>query len=148
MIVPAGYSDVSVGSQYACAIRSGDSTIVCWGDNEFGKSTAPAGKYRQVSVGIDHACAVRVDYIAVCWGDASSGGNAPPTLLFSQVSVGRQYGCGVRLDSRSVACWGSNQFGKTTPPGFPFSQVSTLAARGRVHAGERRVHTQLRHSSS
>ena len=125
LIVPMGYSDVSVGSQYACAIRAGDSTLVCWGDNEFGKSTPPAGKYTQVSVGIDHACAVRADYRAVCWGDASSGGNAPPTFVFSQVSVGRQYGCGVRLDNRSVVCWGSNQYGKTTPPGFPFSQVST-----------------------
>lgn len=125
LIVPMGYSDISVGSQYACAIRSGDSTLVCWGDNEFGKSTAPAGKYRQVSVGIDHTCAVRADYVAACWGDASSGRNALPMVAFSQVSVGRQYGCGVRLDSRSVLCWGSNQYGKATPPPFAFTQIST-----------------------
>ena len=124
LIIARGFVDVSVGSQYGCAIRSGDSSLVCWGDNEFGKATPPTGRYRQVSAGIDHACALRADYYAVCWGSADLGGNSPPTLMFTQVSVGRGYGCGVRGDTQSVACWGSNLYGKATPPTFAFSQVS------------------------
>jgi len=116
LILATGFLDVSVGSQYGCAVRSGDSSLVCWGDNEFGKASPPAGKYRQVNAGIDHACALRADYRAVCWGSADLGGNATPTLMFSQVSAGSGNGCGVRFDNRSVVRWGSNQYGKSTPP--------------------------------
>jgi len=52
LIVPTGYSDVSVGANFGCAVRAVDGGLVCWGDNDYGKATPPTvGSYRQVSAG-------------------------------------------------------------------------------------------------
>ena len=131
LIVPTGYSDVSVGNFYACAVRAVDGGLVCWGDNTYRTTTPPAGKFRQVSAGRGHACALRADYVAVCWGGFGyvPSENSPPAITYSQVSAGNVYGCGVRMDNRMLACWGSNSDAEPGMPSIAFTQVSA----GDVH---------------
>jgi len=121
LIVSNGYSDVSVGANFACAVRAVDGGLVCWGDPDYGKTTPPTtGSYRQVSAGTQHACALRSDYFVVCWGRNYSGEIQPPATTFSQVSAGNLHTCGVRMDNRLVACWGD----APTPPAVAFTQVN------------------------
>ena len=128
LIVPTGYSDVSVSSNFGCAVRAVDGGLVCWGDNDYGKATPPTvGSYRQVSAGGNHACALRSDYYVVCWGQIDWGAASPPSITFSQVSAGMQYSCGVRMDNRLVACWGRNQYGQMNAPAVGFTQVTASA---------------------
>jgi len=128
--VPTGYSDVSVGANFACAVRAVDGGVVCWGENDYGKATAPTtGAYRQVSAGLNHACALRSDYYVVCWGQRDWGATAPPSITFSQVSAGYKYSCGVRMDNRALACWGTNATALANTPSVAFTQVSA----GAVH---------------
>ena len=130
LIVPTGYSDVSVGANFGCAVRAVDGGLVCWGDNDYGKATPPTvGSYRQVSAGVNNACALRADYYVVCWGQSDWGAASPPSITFSQVSAGNQYACGVRMDNRLLACWGRNQYGQMNAPAVAFTQVSA----GDVH---------------
>jgi alpha-tubulin suppressor-like RCC1 family protein len=89
-----GVSAVSAGHQHACARRA-DSTVWCWGDDEFGQlgdgTTGDLATHLRlspvrvrrggdfltgvsaVSVGDFHSCARRVDGTAWCWGDGESG---------------------------------------------------------------------------
>ncbi len=50
---------MSAGIRHTC-LRSNDSTVVCWGENDFGQTDAPTGAgFAQVSAGTEHSCAVR-----------------------------------------------------------------------------------------
>ena len=46
-----------------------DGTLACWGDNDDGQATPPAGTFTQVSAGVSHTCGVRTDGTLACWGD-------------------------------------------------------------------------------
>ena len=50
--VPArgGYQQISAGGGHTCAVKT-DSSIVCWGRNDHGQATPPAGDFQQVSAG-------------------------------------------------------------------------------------------------
>src|SRR5690606_34493718 len=57
------FSSVSAGlsTKVVCALRSDDSTAVCWGgDNSGAASSTPAGvAFTQLSVGQQHVCGIR-----------------------------------------------------------------------------------------
>ena len=70
---PAGtFTSVSAGEGHSCAIRT-DSTLACWGNDDFAKAEPPAGTFTSVSPGDEHTCAVRTDGTLACWGDDSFG---------------------------------------------------------------------------
>ena len=48
--VPAVRPVITAGREHSCAILH-DRSIVCWGDNEFGKVEVPSGEYTEVSAG-------------------------------------------------------------------------------------------------
>ena len=95
---------VEAGSYHSCAIKS-DGTVICWGYNEYGESTPPAGRFKQISGGVYHTCGVREDGRAICWGAPYQGRTAAPDGTFLQVSAAFQYSCGLKTDS-TVVCWG------------------------------------------
>ena len=61
------FSAVTAGSRHSCGLRS-DDTISCWGNNEDGQATAPAGRFSAVTGGLLHSCGLRTDNTAACWG--------------------------------------------------------------------------------
>ena len=68
-----GFIEISYGSDHACGLNV-DGTITCWGSNEHGKATPPAGRFRTVSSGDHSSCAIRREGSeVVCWGIFSVG---------------------------------------------------------------------------
>jgi len=85
-----GIVQVSVGQHFACAVRSVDSQVYCWGRNDagqLGRGTVGAAtdpeldasvpvtnlSAKQVAAGTTHACAIASDNTIKCWGESSSG---------------------------------------------------------------------------
>ena len=125
LVVPtAGYSQVALGNDHACAIEAAGGALACWGDDNLGRATPPAGAYTQVSGGYAHTCAVRAgDGALACWGSNRVGQAAPPAGAYAQVSAGEDHTCAVRAGDGALACWGYNSLGQAAPPAGPFTQV-------------------------
>ncbi len=82
----AGFTNVDLGSQHACAINA-DGAVVCWGaggrgqigNGEVSDTDTPttlevAGvTFTQVALGGGHSCALSDDGDVYCWGSNSSG---------------------------------------------------------------------------
>jgi alpha-tubulin suppressor-like RCC1 family protein len=92
-----------VASRY-CGARL-DGTVECWGANDDGEATAPAGNFASVSAGRSHTCGVRSDGTVACWGVNDYGESTVPAGTFTSVSAGDSYTCGLR-PNRRVECWG------------------------------------------
>ncbi len=104
------YPSVSSGYYYTCALRT-DGTVACWGSNDYGQATPPAGTFSHVGAGDDHSCGLKADGTVVCWGIDPS----QPEGRFSQISAGGSHTCGVSTDDK-VVCWGSDGYGESSPP--------------------------------
>ncbi|MGE0601622.1 MAG: RCC1 domain-containing protein [Dehalococcoidia bacterium] len=68
--VSAGLSRLEPGGLYkshACALRT-DRQVVCWGNNEFGQTTAPPGEFKEVRTGKIFTAAITTDGEIVWWG--------------------------------------------------------------------------------
>ena len=85
--------------------------MACWGLNDTGQATPPAGTFIQVSAGGYHTCGLRTDGTLACWGNAAYGLAMPPAGTFSQVSAGLWHTCGLRT-SGYWTCWGANYCGQ------------------------------------
>ncbi len=103
---PAGAVQVSAGGGHSCAIGL-DAALVCWGLNDDGQATPPAGSFTAVSAGSRHTCAIRTDSTIACWGRNTDGEAAPPAGTFRTVSAGGAHTCAIRTDG-TVVCWGQN----------------------------------------
>ncbi len=119
--VPA-YRQISAGGTHNCTLKT-DNSLACWGDNDSGQATPPAGTFRQVSAGDNHSCALRTDNTLACWGANDFGKATPPAGTFSQVSAGGFHSCALRSNN-TLVCWGRNDTGQLTRPAGTFIQVS------------------------
>ena len=108
---------VSAGGGHTCAIKV-DSTIVCWGSNDYGQATPPPGTFKAIDAGGLHTCAIRTDDTVTCWGKNADGESTAPPGTFSAVSAGGDHSCGLRTD-HTLACWGRN----TQSPPFNVAPV-------------------------
>ena len=128
---------LSVGEMHTCALwESG--TLACWGDNVYGQTDVPEGRYRSVSVGIGYTCAVRDTGRLLCWGnDSWSVTEDVPEGSYRSVSSSVWHACAIR-ESGEVDCWGWNEHGQAEPPGGTFRSVSTGSRHtcGLRHSGQ------------
>ena len=109
-------TSLSSGGDHLCAIYD-DSSLNCWGDNEFG----------QLGDGTE------IDRLTLSEVGLDSGRTAV------SVSTGHQHTCAV-LDDASLKCWGNNNFGQlgdgtTTSSSSPVS-VSLSGVPVQVSAGK------------
>jgi hypothetical protein len=121
-----GVLAVTAGNVHTCAIRI-DGTLACWGWNEFGQATPPAGTFTAVSAGDHHACAIRTDGTLACWGGNWNGQASPPAGAFIAVAAGGGHTCAIRTDG-TLACWGTpvedEDFGQAIAPAGAFTAVA------------------------
>ncbi|WP_189375882.1 putative Ig domain-containing protein, partial [Thermomonas carbonis] len=78
----AGFGQIAAGNAHACQVNR-DGTLACWGNNDEGQATAPAGQFTQVVAGDSHSCAIGTDSKITCWG---RNGAANTTSLSSYTS--------------------------------------------------------------
>lgn len=131
-----GWSDLSVGSYNACAIREG--TTYCWGHGASGRlgdgeemdrnaPVAVSDTFASVQTGGGHSCGiVSANRRAQCWGSNSdgklgTGADQPSSSLlpvdvqgtteWTQLSVGSFASCGIDTGG-ALYCWGSNGVGQ------------------------------------
>ena len=130
------FASVSAGLSYTCGMRL-DGSVACWGSNQFGQASPPAGEFASVSAGYWHTCGMKQDGSVACWGRNKGaygtviGQASPPAGEFTSVSAGTVHTCGVKRNG-SVVCWGWNEYGQATPLAGEFAFVS---ARGHHTCG-------------
>ena len=112
------YTLVSAGRDHGCGLRT-DQTIDCWGANNSGKATPPAGTFTDIAAGRNHSCGLRTDRTVLCWGSDRLGESTPPAGTYIDIAAGWYFSCGIRTDGTAV-CWGvTNKI-----PGGRFTQIS------------------------
>ena len=73
-----GFTSVSASfGEHACALNS-EGAAVCWGRSSEGQTTAPGGRFTDISAGGNYTCGLHADGTAVCWGDDEYGQLTPP----------------------------------------------------------------------
>lgn len=104
---PGSYSRVAVEVDYACAIRSDDQSIRCWGKppEELGLLSPPEGPFIQIGLGIEAACGLSDVGEIACWGDDLDGRASPPEGQFVYLDVSDTYSCAI-AGNGLVSCWG------------------------------------------
>ncbi|CCI45278.1 unnamed protein product [Albugo candida] len=117
---------IAAGVEHSCAIylpsnQNVAGRVVCWGDNQGGQCSAPAGEFVQISCGRLHSCGIRQDETIECWGSGII--EKAPEGIYQQVSSGDFHSCGLLRD-HSIRCWGEALSEETTPPKGSFVQVS------------------------
>ena len=118
-----GHGSIASGQYHSCRVR-GDQTVNCWGRDDYGQATAPAGTFTQVVAGSAHSCGLRTDGTVACWGNNSYNQATPAGGVFQLLSSGARHVCGIRANS-SVACWGENDQLQATPAaGTNFQGIS------------------------
>lgn len=69
---PGPDAQAVVGEKGVCRI-SQEAELWCRGENGFGQSTPPAGRYRSVALGRHHACGLLQEGRVECWGSYGAG---------------------------------------------------------------------------
>lgn len=135
-VTTTAFSSLSVGVGSACALRSADSTLMCWGYNGNGTvgngttthqpiPVAITGTWKSVAVGAYHACAIASPSGEVsCWGrnssaqlgDGTTTNRSVPTptsgrYVATSLVVGMDFTCALG-NARTTQCWGSNSYGQ------------------------------------
>lgn len=117
-------TEISVNYTSTCLLAEDDGTIHCWGDNQLGGVTPPAGPFVHLSMAAWGGCAQRADGTIACWGYGTSGGSSnwfvPPAGQWAAVDANAYAACALSAAGEAT-CWGMQQTGSL--PG-PLSQVS------------------------
>ncbi len=109
-----GFTSVAGGGHHACALDEAGS-VLCWGLNDQGQTSAPGGAFTALSTGRYHSCAVDAAGLLTCWGRDLEGQTAAPAEDYVLVDAGWYHTCGV-TSSADAVCWGRNDSGETDAP--------------------------------
>jgi Regulator of chromosome condensation (RCC1) repeat len=137
----AAYKQITAGYYHTCGLKT-DGSAICWGWNNYGQTTVPAGTFTQLSAGGYHTCGLKSDGSAVCWGAGKTnagpyqgseyGQSIAPSGTFTQLSAGQYHTCGLKTDGSAV-CWGAGEAihkfgdvdcGQSIVPSGTFTQLS------------------------
>lgn len=136
------FKSVTSGYAFSCGIRSDNLQAMCWGLNDAGQSSPPAGvAFLAISAGNRHVCGVRqTDHYVQCWGQNTYNQSSPPAdvaflarspggspLPQGSISAGYYHTCAVRESDGQVVCWGDATNGKTAAPSFSHGYVQVAA---------------------
>ena len=96
---------VDAGVQHTCAIRE-DSTVACWGDEEYVQAQPPPADatFKSVSAGGAISCGISVEDDLICWGRVYGTPLQEPEGKYLAVGAGSRIVCAVRM-SGATECW-------------------------------------------
>ena len=149
--IPGGnltLSQISAGLNFTCALRV-NGAIACWGQNDKGQASSPAGRFDEIAAGHSHACALN-DGAPICWGAGFAAGaediqGVPP---LSGIQAGFGFTCGLTPDA-DMACWNSDSELEITPGpfislGLGLHHACAIRVNGSVFCGfeDREHHSQ------
>ena len=83
--------------------------MACWGFDEAGQATPPAGEFHSVSASDSYSCGLKTEGSVVCWGEDDIIAGAPYTPVpedrFLSISAHSGRACGVSEEG-AIVCWG------------------------------------------
>ena len=122
---PAGRFDrIAVGTDHACGLSANQ--IVCWGANDRGQATPPAGLFGEIVAGDKFSCAIgEYGGVPVCWGQGAAVSGIPAGQFFYALSANGGNVCG-KGDFSRMRCWGRDAAG-IVPADIGVLQVATGA---------------------
>ncbi len=71
------YTELGAGEYNTCGITTAG-LVQCWGHNNAGESTPPAGIFSAIAAGDDFTCGMRPGGTVTCWGANAYGQASPP----------------------------------------------------------------------
>jgi hypothetical protein len=124
LLIPNAYAGnvLSAGVNHVCGIKD-DSTLICWGNNDYNQAAPPEGTFTQVSAGMNFNCALKTDGSLACWGRDTAGETSPPPGQFIQVESGGKHACALANKGVPI-CWGSNSSSQVAYPPGPYQQLA------------------------
>ncbi|WP_419847194.1 hypothetical protein [Candidatus Poriferisocius sp.] len=134
---------IAVSETHSCAIKT-DRTIVCWGDNTYGRTDAPDGQYTAIATNFLHSCAIKTDQTIECWSENVSGqAVVSPHGQFTAIAAGGYHSCAIKTD-QAIKCWFPDHFyednsdfdqGQAEAPGGEYAAIAATAiAAGTSHS--------------
>ena len=111
--------DGSVSSVYAALRVWTPSSVVAWGETNYGQALAPSSLTNVVAVaaGENHSLALNNDGTMVAWGDNTYGQTNIPAGLTNVVAIaGGANHCLALKNDGTVIAWGLNIYGQTNVP--------------------------------
>jgi len=129
-ISAVGVVSVVVASQAMAATSLADGYLVMWGQNDYGQTNSPTGRFRQLNSGATVSVGIDADGNLRRWSTPPQGEpRIPPAFLagpFIQV-CGRTTTCALRANGE-IEIWAcddqGSQCGLAQPPAGPFVQVA------------------------
>lgn len=115
-----------------------DGSLSCWGNDYYGATSPPDGKFTSLVSNHVHSCALDEDGEAACWGqlyfnEESPDVIAPPAEAFTTIVTGLAHACGLAPDG-SATCWGYGtpdrnngtlpDLGQASPPEGSFVEIA------------------------
>ncbi|HOX47319.1 MAG TPA: hypothetical protein PK668_27245 [Myxococcota bacterium] len=119
---PAPALRVAAGQDFSCALTA-DGSIRCWGENQDGRASPPAGAFTDLALSEGFGCGITREAALVCWG-RRRGGPSPLAGRFRQVALGSDFGCAL-AEGGQIACWGDDSYGQASPPPGTFTRLAT-----------------------
>ena len=119
---PLQFTAITAGGGHTCALKT-DRTATCWGEDNYGQSTAPAGTFTAIAAARDHTCALNTDSTATCWGNNSIGQATAPAGTYIAITAGAYHTCAIKTGG-TATCWGWNEYGRATAPAGTFTAIT------------------------
>src|SRR5947209_2775117 len=78
-VLPIGQvvGSITGGAAHTCGVQT-SRAVLCWGKNDVGQATAPAGTFVDVSAGNSFTCGIKTDATIACWGKNDVGQATAP----------------------------------------------------------------------
>ncbi|NBQ13885.1 MAG: hypothetical protein EBU31_04585, partial [Proteobacteria bacterium] len=125
-----GYAAQTGNVRFTLAFAAAGSAE-CWGYNNLGQCTVPAGlgAVTGVAAGNYHTVAIKANGSVVCWGWNFDGQCSVPAGLgtVARVAAGKVHTVAIKANG-SVVCWGGNSLGQLSTP-------SSIRTAGVIGAG-------------
>ena len=97
----------------------------CWGSDNSGQATPPAGAFTALAAGTSHTCGIRGNRTLSCWGTIWRR-PATPTGTFTAIASGADHLCAIQTGG-TVVCWGEDTHGQVSSRTGTFAALSAGA---------------------